>query len=136
MPSTAEAADRAPRSLLYALTDDQLARYGEIARDQASAELSRWWLQALLALCAIAAFAWATMTWGIAGIETLGVEASGFGRSVVIGLGVGMVLAYWPYRRVRNWTMWNRHCQAVAEEQTRRRSGMTGYAAGKMPDGG
>ena len=56
--------------------------------------------------------------------------------SVVIGLGVGMVLAYWPYRRVRNWTMWNRHCQAVAEEQTRRRSGMTGYAAGKMPDGG
>lgn len=118
------------------MTDDQLARYGEIARDQATAELSRWWLQALLAVCALAAFGWASVKWGIAGFEAMGIEAAGFGRSVVAGLGIGLLLAYFPYRRVRNWTLWNGHCKAVAQEQTRRRDGKTVYAGRTLPGGG
>ena len=121
MPSTTEAA----RSLLYVLTDDELARYGEIARDQARAELERWWLQGGLAVGSVSAFAWATAKWGIAGVEAMGIEAAGFGRSVVLAMGLGLLLAYWPYRRVRNWTLWNQHCKAVVVEQTRR-SGVAG----------
>src|SRR5262245_14394043 len=117
MPNTAEAA----RTLLNALTDDELARYGEIARDQASAELERWWLPAMLALGALMSLSWATAKWGIAGMETVGVEVSGFGRSVVLGIGLGLLLAYSPYRRIKNWTLWNRHCRAVLAEQERRR---------------
>jgi len=116
MRNTAEAA----RDLLLVLSDDELARYGEIARDQAAAELSRWWLQAGLAMAAVAAFGWATARWGIAGMEAIGVEAAGFGRAVVVALGIGLALAYSPYRRVRNWTLWQRHCKAVQAEQERR----------------
>ena len=116
MPSTAEAALK----LLNLLTDDELARYGEIARDQASAEQQRWWLQALLAAGAVASFLWATVKWGIAGIEAAGIEPAGFGRAVMLGLGLGLLLAYSPYRRIKNWTLWNRHCRAVLAEQQRR----------------
>ncbi len=116
MPSTADKST----SLLDLLSDDELARYGEIARDQAQAELSRWWIQAGLLAGAISALAWATAKWGIAGTATLGVEAQGFGRAVVVAGGLGLLLAYLPYRRVRNWTLWNRHCKAVRDEQRRR----------------
>ena len=116
MRNTAEAG----RDLLTVLTDDQLARYGEIARDQATAELSRWWWQAMLAVGAVSAFAWATAKWGIAGVETASIEVAGFGRAVVLGLGLGFVLAYCPYRRLKNWTLWNQHCKAVRAEQERR----------------
>ena len=116
MRSTAEAG----RDLLMALSDDELARYGEIARDQATAELSRWWLQAGLAAGALASFAWALARWGIAGIGAAGIEAAGFGRAVALGLGIGLALAWSPYQRVRNWTLWRRHCRAVWAEQRRR----------------
>jgi hypothetical protein len=125
MPDTADTAPGAARSLLDCLTDDQLARYGEIARDQAAAELSRWWLQVLFAVAAVGAFAWALSTWGVArieGLEALGVEAEGFGRSVAFAFGLGLLLAYFPYRRVKNWLLWNAHCKAVAAEQSRRRN--------------
>ena len=116
MRNSAEAA----RALLLALTDDELACYGQIARDQASAELSLWGLQAVLALAAIASFGWATAKWGVAGIGSAGIEVAGFGRAVAIGLGIGLALAYSPYRRVRNWALWNLHCKAVRAEQERR----------------
>ena len=80
MQSTAEAG----RELLRVLSDDELARYGEIARDQASAELSRWWLQAVLAVAALRV-RWAAAKWGIAGIETVGHRGAGFGRAVAVG---------------------------------------------------
>ena len=120
MPSTAEAARQAASSLLLVLSDDELARYGEIARDQAAAELSRWWLQGGLALGALGSLAWGFVRWGFAGIEAAGIEAAGFGRAVALALGIGLVLAYSPYRRVRNWTLWRQHCKAVRTEQERR----------------
>ena len=51
-------------------------------------------------------------------------------------MGIGLLLAYFPYRRVRNWTLWNGHCKAVAQEQTRRRDGKTVYAGRTLPGGG
>ena len=139
MPSTADTAGQSARSLLKALTDDQLARYGEIARDQAAAELSRWWLQVLLAVASVGTFTWALATWGIAGIgnlEAIGIEAEGFGRSVGFAFGLGLLLAYFPYRRVKNWTLWNAHCKAVAAEQSRRRSGNSDLPGSDAQQGG
>ena len=128
MPNTAEAA----RALLLVLTDDELARYGEIARDQATAECSRWWLQAMLALGAAGSLAWGIVRWGIAGIEAMGIEVAGFGRTVVLALGFGLVLAYSPYRRVRNWTLWRRHCKAVRTEQERRLGALASRVRGDV----
>jgi len=116
MPNTAEAA----KGLLLKLSDDELARYGEVARDQAAAELSRWWVQAALAVAAVGAFGWAAARWGVAGIGAAGTEAAGFGRAVGFAIFAGLVLAYSPYRRVRNWTLWRRHFKAVLAEQERR----------------
>jgi hypothetical protein len=113
MPNTAEGA----QALLDALTDDELARYGEIARDQASLELERWWLQAALALAAVGALTWAAMRWSAAGMET-----SGVGRSAMAALGLAAVFGYWPYRRLKNWSLWRGHCRAVHAELARRRS--------------
>ncbi len=118
MPSTAEAA----KSLLLKLSDDELARYGEIARDQAAAELSRWWVQAVLALGGLATFGWALARWGIAGAGAAGIETAGFSQTVVIAAGMGLLLAYSPYRRVKNWILWRGHCKAVSSEQERRLS--------------
>jgi hypothetical protein len=116
MPNIAEG----PQALLDALTDDELARYGEIARDQASQELERWWLQAALALAAIGAVAWAAMRWSAAGVE-----ATGVGRSAMVALGLAAVFGYWPYRRLKNWSLWRGHCKAVNAELARRRSAAT-----------
>ena len=56
MPNTAETAE----SLLGELTDDELARYGEIARDQAMHELRYWGVQAMLGLSALGSAFWGT----------------------------------------------------------------------------
>ena len=106
MPNTAETAE----TLLGVLTDDELVRYGEIARDQATHELRNWGLQALLGLSAVGA-----AVWGAASLEIAGI-----GRSAGWALGVAAALGYWPYRRVKNWSLWQRHVKAVAAERARR----------------
>ena len=121
MRATAEAG----RALLGALNDDELARYGEIARDQAAHELERWWLQAMLAVAAVAAIGWAAVKWSAAGME-----ASGLGRSLMLALGLAAVLGYWPYRRARNWVLWTKHARAVSAEQARRRGEVAGTTDG------
>ena len=117
MPSTAESAT----GLLNKLSDEELARYGDIARDQATAELSRWWVQAGLALGALALVGWTAVKLGAPGwLEAAGIDANCVGRCTAIGLGLALLLGYWPYRRVKNWTLWNQHCKAVQVEQERR----------------
>ena len=108
MPNTAETAE----TLLGVLTDDELARYGQIARDQAKHELRNWGLQALLGLSALGAAGW-----GAAALEV-----GGIGRSAAWALGVAAALGYWPYRRVKNWSLWQRHVKAVDAEQARRQN--------------
>ena len=103
--------------MLSTLSDDELARYGEIARDQAAAELTRWWLQVLLMIGAAVSFA--------VGIDRLvgerhGNASGGGSHMIAVALTAGLVLAYSPYRRLRNWTLWRRHCKAVSSEQERR----------------
>jgi hypothetical protein len=116
-------ADR-PGPLLSILSDEELARFGEIAADQAALELEGWqWQVALLAGAAMATV-WSAVKWGLAEIEALGVKDVGFGSGVVLGLGSAVALGYSPYRRVRNWTLWTRHGRSVRYEQERRRSAL------------
>ena len=105
MPSIADT----PASLLGVLTDDELARYGQIARDQATHELHNWGLQAALGLSALGAAAWGATV----------LEGGGLGRSAAWAMGAAAVLGYWPYRRVKNWSLWQRHLKAVDAEQAR-----------------
>ncbi len=107
MHDTAETSN----NLLFVLTDDELARYGEIARDQARHEMRNWWWQAVLGLSALGAG-----VWGMTGLE-----GPGIGRSAGWALGAAAALGYWPYRRVRNWSLWNRHVKAVGAEMARRK---------------
>ena len=124
MPNTGESAG----TLLLALTDDELARYGEVARDQAAHELRNWGLQAALAVAAVGCVAWAWARWG-AGIEAAGLDAECF-RCVAAWFAIALALGYWPYRRVKNWSLWQRHVKAVNAERARRKDEQV--AAGRI----
>jgi hypothetical protein len=111
MPNTAETAE----SLLDVLTEAELARYGEIARDQAMHELRNWGVQAALGVAALASASWAA-----AGLGCGCVDLGGYGRHVGWALGAAVALGYWPYRRLKNWSLWRRHVKAVDAAQARR----------------
>jgi hypothetical protein len=97
--------------LLGDLTDDELARCAEIARDQMRRELRNWWVQILFACGAVASVVW--MGWGLI--------VSGVSRSTLLPLGLSAVLGYVPYRKAKVRSLWQRHCDAVEAEQERRR---------------
>ena len=99
--------------LLSALTDDELDRYGEIARDQRDLEYDRWWAQVL---CIVAAC-------GAVALLAREVWIEGDTRTVVALMIAGVALSIWPYRKAKMRRMWNRHCAAVAREQARRKAG-------------
>ncbi len=102
--------------MLGVLSDDELARYGEIARDQAEQELNRWWWQALLALGAVGA-----LTWAAHKMMAAPTGATSW-RPLIVAFGVSLALGYWPYRRIKNWALWKGHVKAVGAEQNRRRN--------------
>jgi hypothetical protein len=106
MPSTAEAWE----GLLGSLSDDELARYGEIARDQVARELQHRWLQAAFAVGALGSGLWTT--WGVI--------LAGFRGSALLTLGLAAALGYWPYRKAKTRRLWRVHCDAVRAEQARR----------------
>jgi hypothetical protein len=97
--------------LLATLTDDELARYGEIARDQVGRELKHRWLQLALTFGAFGSGLWTT--WGII--------LAGFRGSALLTLGLAAALGYWPYRKAKTRRLWKVHCDAVEAEQARRR---------------
>ncbi len=97
-------------SLLGALTDDELRRYAEIARDQRNIEYERWWAQVLLWVAAAASFGFAVWQLTVAGLTTL----------VVLAMLAAVAAGYWPYRKVQMRRLWQRHCEAVARELARR----------------
>ena len=96
--------------LLATLTDDELASYGRIARDQVGRELKHRWLQVALAIGAVGSGLWTT--WGIV--------LAGFRGSALLTLGLAAALGYWPYRKARTRRLWRVHCEAVVAEQARR----------------
>ena len=118
MSSTQDTAE-AGQELLGLLSDDELARYGEIAADQVTQELERRWLQGALGIAALGSGLWGA--WGFI--------AAGLGRTGVLAMGVAAALGYWPYRKARTRALWKRHCEAVSAEQERRRNG-TGAGQG------
>ena len=104
--------------LLSFLSDDELARYGEIARDQLDQESQRAVLQWGSAVAgvglAVAAF------WGnIAGSVAIG--------TLLLALAVGFGLEYWVWKKLKARRLWQSHIEAVAVEQAQRRE--TGPAA-------
>ena len=110
MPNTAEAG----RALLGVLNDDELERYAEIASDQAALELQRWWWQLALAIGSACALAWGINKMIITTWEQVA------WRQVFSALGLALLMGYWPYRRVRNWSLWKRRLKAVGDERRRR----------------
>ena len=107
-PNTGDAGS----GLLGDLTDDELARCADIARDQMRRELRSWWVQILLAGGAAMSMLW--MGWGL--------MISGVTRSTLLPLGLSAVLSYWPYRKAKVRSLWQHHCDAVEAEQERRRA--------------
>ncbi|MEZ5842661.1 MAG: hypothetical protein R3D27_02865 [Hyphomicrobiaceae bacterium] len=104
--------------LLSHLSDDELARYGEIARDQRRLEWRHAWAQGLCFVAAIGVAAWA-----VARMVT-----DGLSRQALLALGLAAALGYWPYRKAKVRRLWGGHCRAVAAEQARRRSERAGAA--------
>ncbi|MEL6872141.1 MAG: hypothetical protein AAFO62_04960 [Pseudomonadota bacterium] len=96
--------------LLSSLSDEELAKYGEIVVDQAAIE---WQRAAAQVVCAIAALSLtaASLYLGLAGAATRTALATG-----ALGLGVG----YWPWRKARTRRLWKTHHEAVAREKERR----------------
>ena len=98
--------------MLQSLTDDELERYGDVARDQRKKELDHWWAQILSAVMASIALGYAV--WLVF-----------MGRSTFAAfclLVVAIVLGIWPYQKAKMRRLWQKHCKAVAAEQARRKT--------------
>jgi hypothetical protein len=115
--SPAAGATERALSLLTLLSDAELARYGEIAHDQATAEWSRWRIEGAVLLATAAALGGTVLYWGLDGLADLAAETSG--ARAMLGMVLGAMI-YLPYRRAKNLKLWNRHCEAVRDEQRRR----------------
>ena len=98
--------------LLTSLTDEELARYGEIAADQRRQEWRHAWAQVLLGIAAVAGVVWALRTMALNGLS--------WGPAA--GLALGFACAYWPYRQWVVRKLWRRHLVAVEREKARRRA--------------
>ena len=97
-------------NLLSSLTDEELSRYGEIARDQRNIEYDRWWAQVLCMLAAGGGLALAAREFWSGGIT----------RTAVALLIAAIAAGIWPYRKAKMRRLWGQHCQAVAQEKQRR----------------
>lgn len=98
--------------LLGALTDDELARYGEIAADQRRQEWRHAWAQLLLLGASLGCLAWAARSFAMNGLTWVGAAS-------VLG---SCALGYWPYRQAVVRRLWRRHVRAVEREKARRRT--------------
>lgn len=98
--------------LLTSLTDEELARYGEIAADQRRQEWRHAWAQVLLVIAAVASIVWVLRA----------IALNGLSWPPVAGLAVALAFAYWPYRQWVVRKLWRRHLQAVEREKARRRA--------------
>ena len=96
--------------LLESLTDEQVARYMAVARDQIQIEERLAGLKIASAIAGILLTGW--FVWQ--GITT------GFGNWVIAGLAAGFAMGYWPWRVLRCRQMWQKHLDAARGELTRR----------------
>ena len=102
-------------ALLAELSDDEVARYMAVASDQMKLE-ERW--------------AAAKLVLGFSGVLLCGFAlwqgfATGFGNWTIAGLGLGLLMGYWPWRVLRCRQLWRLHFEAARAEQARRQSRAT-----------
>lgn len=97
-------------ALLSELSDDEVARYIAVASDQIKLE-ERWAL--LKIACALAGvLLFIVNVWfGI---------ATGFSAWLITGLGLALLMGYWPWRVLRCRQLWQQHFEAARNEQMRR----------------
>lgn len=104
------AAQQSWMGLLSSLSDDQLLRYGEIARDQKQLEWNNAALQglaiggAVVLVAAIVAEIYAGWSWYYVGLTAL----------------IAGACANFPWQKHRMRSLWTRHIKAVEQERLRR----------------
>ena len=98
--------------LLASLTEDEVARYMQVATDQIRRE-ERWWaLKIASALTAL-------VLWALLVRQGF---AAGFGKWVIAGLGLALAMGYWPWRVMKCRQLWQRHYDAAHAELSSRRT--------------
>ncbi|NQX80011.1 MAG: hypothetical protein HRT83_05610 [Hyphomicrobiaceae bacterium] len=98
------------RRLLSQLTDDELAMYGIIARDQRDLEFGSSKLHSLSRLGLLVALA----------VGTHELLNNGLTDLVLLCSLMTVILCFCLFRRFRTRRFWNKHCTAVIREQVRR----------------
>ena len=97
-------------ALLGSLTDEEVRRYMAVARDQIRNEERLAGLKIASAIGGVLIAGW--FIWqGM---------ATGFGKSVIAGVGLGMVMGYWPWRVLKCKVLWQKHFDAARAELTKR----------------
>ncbi len=96
--------------LLSELTDDELVKYCEIAKDQRDLEFERFGAQILCGLGMLLALAMGVY-------EAL---QNGMTNLAVVCMILAVALGFWLLQKSRTRRFWNKHCAAVAREQARR----------------
>ena len=96
--------------LLSSLSDEQLTRYGDIARDQQTLEWNNALMQALALAGALALLA--------AGVAE--VLAGWSWQLIVLTVAAAAICGNFPWQKHRMRRLWGRHLRAVKAEQARR----------------
>ena len=104
--------------LLSELTDDELVKYGEIAKDQRNLEFERSTMQLISGIVALVAL--------IIGVRE-GIQ-NGMTGFAVICLVLAGIPGFWIFQKSRTRRFWSKHCDAVTREQTRRSAAAGGKA--------
>jgi len=104
--------------LLSELTDDELVKYGEIAKDQRNLEFERSRMQVIGGIVALVAL--------VLGVRE-GIQ-NGMTGLTVICLVLAGIPGFWIFQKSRTRRFWSKHCDAVTQEQTRRSAAAGGKA--------
>ncbi|MEN2494584.1 MAG: hypothetical protein TECD_00488 [Hyphomicrobiaceae bacterium hypho_1] len=96
--------------LLSQLTDEELAMYGMIAKDQHNVEFEHLGAQILVGL-----FAFLFLAVGMYEMFQNGIT----GLAALYAL-IAVIPSFWLLKKFRTRRFWNKHCSAVAQEQIRR----------------
>ena len=98
------------RELLNDLSDDEIARYMAISTDQVVLEEKH---TALKIMCAVSGV-------GLLGVFLRHAVQTRFSGLDIAGLGLGLVMVYWPWRVFKCRQLWLKHFEAAHAEQARR----------------
>jgi hypothetical protein len=101
------------RDLLKVLTDDEVARYMGVARDQVALEEQGAAIKIGSAMLGVGLLVF--VGWHI-------VQA-GFGRWDIAGLGLAVAMGYWPWRVFKCRRLWLTHFEAARDELALRQVG-------------